>query len=202
MSHWTTSGLLVYLLLGSEVAAIQNVLRDLPDVVHVDGVSTMVDLLVLPIERSGRPECLFRVIGDGDVLPGVEAVLGVGEILVHGDGKGLEDAFLRDTGEEACEVCDLHVHVCVVVVHERVQVLEDLVRVVLLQCLGKRDVHDVGEDLGDRGKELLGEVLGERDDGPRLDEALLALGKDVGHRDFGSASWVDAPGVSCLDALG
>ena len=85
---------------------------------------------------------------------------------MHGDGEGLEDAFLRDTGEEAREVCDLHVHVGVVRVHECVKLLEDLVGVVLLQCLGKRDVHDVGDDLGDGGKELLGEVLGERDDGP------------------------------------
>ena len=75
VSHWTASGLFVDLLLGREVAALQDVLRDLPDVVHVDGVSTMVDLLVLPIERSGRPERLFGVIGDGDVLPCIKALL-------------------------------------------------------------------------------------------------------------------------------
>ena len=93
-------------------------------------------------------------------------------------------------------------HVRVVGVHEGVKFLEDLVGVVLLQRLGERDVHDVGDDLGDRGEELLGEVLGERDNGPGLDEALLALGEDVGHRDFVLAVWVDAPGVSCLDVLG
>ena len=93
-------------------------------------------------------------------------------------------------------------HVRVVGVHEGVKFLEDLVGVVLLQRLGERDVHDVGDDLGDRGEELLGEVLGERDNGPGLDEALLALGEDVGHRDFVFAVWVDAPSVSCLDVLG
>ena len=75
MSHGASPSLFVDLLLRGEVAALENVLRDVPNVVHVDRESSLIDLLEPAVERSSCSQCFLGVVGDGDVLPVVEASL-------------------------------------------------------------------------------------------------------------------------------